>query len=118
MSSAFDPLILSASSDVNQLKQEVVQLKVEIDELKKLVISHENELRERKNIKNNYVDTILSKIEILKNIIKENMGDDDTFISQHLILVQSIEEQIKSTGKISESQFKTLNDIYKKQKRL
>jgi hypothetical protein len=61
---------------------------------------------------------VLSKIEILKNIITKNIGDYDTFISPHLIEVQSIEEQIKQTGKISDKQFKTLNEIYLKQKRI
>ncbi len=99
------------------LMTEIDALKDEIKELRKLVLSHENELKERKSIKNNYSDTILSKIEILKNMIKKNMGDTEEFISQHLLIVENIEEQIKSTGKISDKQFKTLNEIFLKQKR-
>lgn len=99
------------------LGEEIDLLKKEIESLKKLVISHENELKQRKQITNTYVDAVLSKIEILKNIINENIGDD-TLFSQHLLIVDSIEDQIKSSGKISDAQFKILNDIYKKQKRV
>jgi len=109
-------IVLSGSTA--SLGEEIDLLKKEIDELKKLVISHENELKQRKQITNTYVDAVLNKMEILKNIIKKNIGDDDTLFSQHLLIVESIEGQIKSTGKISDSQFKTLNDIYKKQKRV
>lgn len=94
------------------------ELEKQIDDLQKLVVSHENELKQRKQITNSYTDAVLSKIDILKNIIKKNIGDDEEFISQHLLIVESIEEQIKKTGKISEKQFKTLNEIYKKQKRV
>jgi len=100
------------------LKKDLKEIKEDVDALKKIVISHENELKQRKQITNTYVDTVLNKIEILKNIIKENIGDEQEFISQHLLIVESIEEQIKQSGKISDSQFKTLNDIYKKQKRV
>lgn len=93
-------------------------LEKRVEELEKLVLAHENALKETKIITNTYVDTILSKIEILKNIIKKNVGDNDDFISPHLIMVETIEEQVKSTGKISDKQFKMLNDIYKKQQRL
>lgn len=89
-----------------------------VKELEKLILAHENTLKENKIIKNTYIDTILSKIDILKNIIKKNVGDGDEFISQHLIMVESIEEHVKSTGKISDKQFKVLNDIYKKQQRV
>lgn len=102
----------------NSVVSELDELKKRVEILEKLVLGHEVTLKEKKTITNNYVDTILSKIEILKNIIKQNIGDDDEFISQHLILVESIEEQVKQTGKISDKQFKTLNDIYKKQKRV
>ena len=97
---------------------ELKDIYARIEELEKIVVSHENELNKRKQITNTYTDSVLSKIEILKNIIKKNLGDEEEFISQHLLIVESIEEQIKITGKISEKQFKTLNDIYKKQKRL
>lgn len=104
--------------DIGQLKDDIKKLKDDIEELKKIVISHENELKQRKQITNTYVDSILSKIEILKNIIKKNIGNEEEFISPHLLEVESMEEQIKQTGKISDKQFKTLNDIYKKQKRV
>ena len=100
------------------LKQLIDGLTAQVEDLQKLVISHDSELSKRKQITNTYVDAVLSKIEILKNIIKKNIGDEGEFISQHLLMVESIEEQIKSVGKISEKQFKTLNDIYKKQKRV
>ena len=97
--------------------KELDELKIRVEILEKLVLGHEVTLKEKKIITNNYIDTILSKIEILKNIIKKNVGDED-FISQHLILVESIEEQVKNTGKISDKQFKMLNDMYKKEKRI
>lgn len=109
---------MAGGDAVSVLKTEIEHLKKELDELKKLVISHENELNDRKKIVNTYVDTILNKIEILKNIIKENIGNEETFISQHLIMVENIEAQIKLTGKISEAQFEILNEIYGKQKRV
>ena len=101
-----------------KLESEISDLKKEISELKKLVISHENLLNDRKKITNTYTDAILSKIDILKNIIKKNMGNTDEFVSQHLLVVESIEEQIKQTGKISDKQFRELNEIYLKQKRV
>ena len=110
--------IESVNNDIQLIRDTLNDVKGEISELKKLVISHENELKQRKQITNTYVDTVLSKIEILKNIIKKNIGDEEEFISQHLLMVESIEEQIKQTGKISDKQFNTLNEIYKKQKRL
>ena len=116
-----DPILASADanmSDAQFLNNEINDIKKEIDELKKLVISHENELKQRKQITNTYVDAVLNKIEILKNMIKKNIGNEEEFISQHLIIVENIEEQIKQSGKISDKQFKTLNDIYKKQKRV
>jgi len=100
------------------LRDELNELKQQVDELQKLVVSHENELKQRKQITNSYTDAVLSKVEILKNIIKKNIGDEEEFISQHLLIVESIEDQIKQTGKISEKQFRTLNEIYKKQKRV
>lgn len=93
-------------------------LRKRIEELEKLVLAHENALKEKKTITNTYVDAILSKIEILKNIIQKDIGYNDDFISQHLIMVETIEDQVKSTGKISDKQFEMLNDIYKKQQRL
>jgi hypothetical protein len=110
---------IGASSISNEsLKNLIDGLQQQFADLQKLVIAHENELKQNKQITNSYVDSILSKIEILKNIIKKNIGDEDEFISQHLLMVESIEEQIKTSGKISDAQFKTLNDIYKKQKRV
>jgi len=103
---------------IEEIKNEIKEIKNEIEEIKKMVISHENELKERKKITNNYTDAVLSKIEILKNMIKKNIGDTEQFISPHLLEVENIEEQIKQTGKISDKQFKTLNEIYLKQKRL
>ena len=102
---------------VSPVEKKLDDLKIRVEILEKLVLGHEVTLKEKKAITNNYVDTILSKIEILKNIIKKNVGDED-FISQHLILVESIEEQVKNTGKISDKQFKMLNDMYKKEKRI
>ena len=104
--------------DVEVLKKQIDELKDDVDALKKIAISHENELKQRKQITNTYVDTVLNKIEILKNIIKKNIGNEEEFISPHLLEVESMEEQIKQSGKISDKQFKTLNDIYKKQKRV
>jgi len=103
---------------IAELEKEIYTLKNEVDKLKNITISHENELNKRKQITNSYTDAILSKIEILKNIIKKNIGETEEFISQHLLLVESIESQIKQTGKISDKQFKILNDIYLKQKRI
>ena len=100
------------------ISNEFENLEKRVKELEKLILAHENALKERKTITNDYVDTILSKIDILKNIIKKNIGDEEEFISQHLIMVENIEEQVKKTGKISDKQFKMLNDIYKKQKRI
>ena len=99
-------------------QRQIDDLKVEVDALRKIVAMHERELADKKTISNTYIDAILSKIEILKNIINKNIGDSEEFISQHLIMVTSIEEQIKQTGKISDKQFKTLNEIYLKQKRV
>ena len=104
--------------EINKLAGAVLQLRQEVDGLVKIVMVHENELKDRKVITNSYTDAVLSKIEILKNMITKNVGDADTFISPHLLEVQSIEEQIKQTGKISDKQFKTLNEIYLKQKRI
>lgn len=103
---------------LSDLESHVKRLQNELDGVRQLVISHENDLKERKSITNTYVDTIMSKIDILKNIIRESIGEEEEFISQHMILVESIEQQIKTTGKISDKQFKLLNDIYLKQKRL
>lgn len=110
----------SVNNNLNILSigDEIEELKKEIHILKTMVISHENILNERKKITNTYVNAILSKILILKNIIKKNIGDSEEFISQHLIMVESIEQQINTTGKISDAQFKTLNVIYRKQKRV
>lgn len=71
-----------------------------------------------KKVSNSYANTVLSKIEILKHIIISNIGNSDQFISSDLINVESIETQIKETGKISENQFTQLNEIYMKQKRI
>lgn len=103
---------------VGKLTDSVLIIKQDVAELQKAIILHDNELKERKVITNKYTDAILSKIEMLKNMIKQNVGDTEVFISPHLLEVEGIEEQIKSTGKISDKQFKTLNDIYLKQKRL
>ena len=103
---------------VEKLTEVTLKIRLDVDEVQKSVISHDNELKDRKIITNSYTDAVLSKIEILKNMITKNVGDADTFISPHLLEVQSIEEQIKQTGKISDKQFKTLNEIYLKQKRI
>ena len=116
MPNANSPYSLAPSSEYFELQ--IKMLKEEIALLKTLVLSHENELNSRKKITNNYTDAILSKIEILKNIITKNMGSSEDFISHHLLMVESIEEQIKQTGKISDKQFKELNEIYLKQKRI
>lgn len=106
------------TKQVIQLAEQTLKIEEELKELRKVVIIHDTELNDRKVITNNYIDAIFSKIEILKNMIKKNIGDADQFISPHLLEVQSIEEQIKQTGKISDKQFKTLNEIYLKQKRI
>ena len=103
---------------IEKLTEITLKIRLDLDEVEKSVISHDNELKDRKVITNSYTDAVLSKIEILKNMITKNVGDADTFISPHLLEVQSIEEQIKQTGKISDKQFKTLNEIYLKQKRI
>jgi hypothetical protein len=110
--------LIELTTNVIELTKLVTQIRQDVNEIQKTIVIHENELNQRKTITNNYTDAVLSKIEILKNIITKNIGDYDTFISPHLIEVQSIEEQIKQTGKISDKQFKTLNEIYLKQKRI
>ena len=116
--SAYNAGVAKTPSDMEFLEMQIKQLKLEISELKTLVLTHENQLNDRKKISNTYIDAILSKIDILKNIINTNMGNSEEFISQHLLMVESIEAQIKQTGKISDKQFKELNEIYLKQKRL
>lgn len=101
-----------------QLAEQTLKIREELNELRKLVVTHDAELKDRKVITNSYTDAVLSKIEILKNMIEKNIGDTEQFISPHLLEVKSIEEQIKQTGKISDKQFKTLNEIYLKQKRM
>lgn len=102
---------------LQDLAKQNSKLSAELDILKNIVIGHESMLKENKVIKNTYIDTVMSKIEILKNIINENMDNED-LISQHLLMVETIEKQIKQSGKISTKQFDELNTIYKAQKNM
>ncbi len=113
-----DDEIKNLTKQIENILVIISQMGTEIQEIQKSLISHENELKERKNITNNYIDSIISKIGILKNLIQKNIGDTEQFISPNLIEVQGIEEQIKQTGKISDKQFEILNKIYLKQKRI
>lgn len=100
---------------ISSLEVQIHEILQKIDSHQRLLIEHQTQLNERRQITKTYVDVVLSKIEILKNIIRENVGDDE-LISHDMLRVEQIENQIKTTGKISDSQFKLLNDIYKQQK--
>lgn len=93
----------------------ILYVKNSLDNINKTIVEYQSNL-DKKQVVPSYTDTILSKINILKNIIKVNIGDPDEFISPDLITVEQIENQIKNTGKISNSQFQLLNSIYRTQK--
>ena len=63
---------------------------------------------------NDFVQMVLNKIEILKNMIKSQFGGDNPF-SMYLLKVEAIEQSIKSTNTVTSSQLAELNEIYKLQ---
>ena len=65
-----------------------------------------------KKVEDSFVQMVLNRIEILKNIIKKEMDDADLF-SMNLTAVESIEKDIRDSGSVSQAQMKKLNEIYK-----
>ena len=94
--------------DIKQLCDSFISF---IDKLEN--IQENNSKPNGKKQLNSFVDMIVSKIDILKNIIKEKIGDD-TFISVDLISVEEIESEILRSGTMNKNQMELLNSIYKK----
>jgi len=122
--SRIDYEVVNLKNDINEIKQTQLQLKIDIlnikndlEQIKEDIIKLKtNNDGDKKTIKNEYINQILSKIDILKNIIRKNIEEKDEFISPSMMQVEIIENEIKTTGKMSESHFKILNEIYLKQK--
>jgi hypothetical protein len=62
---------------------------------------------------NTFVDVVLNRIEILKNIIKSKMGKpEDELFSFNLTTVESIEEEIRQNNTVTRGNLEKLNKIY------
>lgn len=94
-----------------------------VESLEKRMIELENQ-RGIKSSKNHntsseYIQTILSRIDILKNLMKQSV-DDSTLFSPQLVLVESIENEIKDSyvdAHRLKHLLETLNEIYSNYKK-
>ena len=62
-----------------------------------------------------FVKTVLNKIDILKNIIRQkDKIEDDAFLVPQLLAVETIESEIKQQNSVTKHQMESLNSIYSK----
>ena len=118
MSKYWGARLESLESRIDKVCSDIDTIKISIDSLNNVVVSHESKM-DNKNITDSYVEMILNKIDILKQLIKKNIGDSsEELLSPHLNMVEAIENQIITTNTASETQLNQLNIIYNKQKRI
>ena len=101
-----------------QMDMKINSLQNEIDTLNRNMLK----LDEKTNKPSPYIQSILNKIDILKNIIKEvNQITDDSnniLFSPTLAEVQEIEDDIRKKGTVTRKQLDRLNIIYDAQIKL
>ena len=59
-----------------------------------------------------YIQSVLARIDILKNLMKKSVPEDSLLFSPKLVLVESIESDIKEYNSVTSHQLETLNDLY------
>lgn len=102
--------------NIEEMSKHIEVLDQKIEEIEEFISKPTKKTPKSKAVENGYMQTILVKISILKNIIKQDMGTDDTLLSSHLTVVESIENEIKTTKKVTRDQLEQLNMIYDKQR--
>jgi len=99
--------IESFEKAIESIENEIETLDFRIDRLEK------NGNVPKNKSANTFVDVVLNRIEILKNIIKSKMGKpEDELFSFNLTTVESIEEEIRQNNTVTRGNLEKLNKIY------
>lgn len=112
------PISESVSSSFNSINS-IVEILSNVIQIQ-LELYHEIDKIQSNDIKpleNSFVAGILNKIVVLKNIVKKNIGSEDSEVfSPTLVAIERIEEDIRNTKGVTQRQLKELNDIHLREK--
>ena len=111
-------LRLSESISNEEMALLLDSLKEYIEDLEKHLDMLHSKINIGKNIQSNqssntFVQSVLNKIEILKNVIKLKLEPtDDNMFSFNMLSVEAIEHEIIETNTVTKHQLESLNKIY------
>lgn len=102
------------ASFLDGLKEYIDGLEHSLDEMNSKMVSMYNKKNTQSNqSSDNFVQSVLGKIEILKNVIKLKMEPTiDNMFSFHMLTVEAIEKEIIETNTVTKHQLESLNKIY------
>lgn len=110
-------------SEVKSFSDEILKLILYIEEIENrlhlLEQQKSNNAMKRSSINSEYIQSVISRIDILKNLMKSSVEDENsTLFSPQLVLVESMENDIKESNTVSTRQLETLNEIYQNYRKM
>lgn len=114
MNSVVQTRLNDIESKINKIDSDISLMKTSMLDINNMIFT-EPEMYKAKPIQPSYISTVLSKIEMLKTVIVDYLGDiEQCEFSPLFISVKNIEDQILLNNHVSEKQLNDLNDIYMK----
>lgn len=102
--------------NIEEMSKKIKVIEETLEDFEKVISRPIKKSSKSKVAENDYIQTVLMKISILKNIINREVGSDNSMVSPDLMVVEYIENDIKTNKSISKDQLEQLNMIYNKQR--